>query len=306
MFSLNKEDRKIKKIINKESKKRNQVIQSNKKLKIKLDKEDLLYLKEKIIKYHISDEVAIFALARLKKEARSQFDAVVEKYYVQNNLELDSRSLQTLCAALGNEQLKERNDNGYVVKASDCHNTVDVLSALVANASPIYLSEELGEKLTHLSENGQYSVFIHRPGEFMLVDGFMDQVFMEGMISNGDSLMVGGNFSARGRLDKTFTEASTPPTLIHYIKDACATPYKAMKSYNYGVFIAKIPLSVLENGDPIFYEKEGSMYLHPRYIDGFVNFDGDRIVSYTKNKYIVPDIEPTISDTSSIHYRGKS
>lgn len=300
MFLLNKEDRKIKKIINKESEKR------NKRSKIKLNKDDLLYLKDKIMKYHISDEKAIFALASLKKEARNPLDAVIDKYFLQNNLELDSHSLQMLCVVLGDGQLKEKTDNGYVVKASDCHNITDVLCALNANDSPIYLSEELGEELVHLNENGQYGVFIHRPGEFMLVDGFIDQVFMEGMISNGDGLMVGGNFSARGRLDKTFTEASTPPILIDDIKKACAYPYKAMKSYNLGVFIAKIPLSVLENGDPIFYEKEGRMYLHPEYIDGFVNFDGDKIVSYTKNKYIVPDIEPTIGDTFSVHYRGKS
>lgn len=293
MFLLNKEDRKIKKII-------------KGKKKIKLDKEDLLYLKEKITKYHISDENAIIALAGLKKEARNQFDAIADKYFLQNNLELDSHSLQTLCVVLENGQLKEKTDNGYVVKASDCHDIHDVLASLNANASSIYLSEELGEELALLNEEGRYAIFVHRPGEFMLVDGFMDQVFMEGVISNGDGLMAGANFSSRGNLEKTFTEESTVPRLIQSIKDACANPYKAMKSYNLGVFIAKIPFSVLENGDPIFYEKEGRMYLHPAYIDGFVNFDGDKIVSYTKNKYIVPDIEPTISDTFSIHYRGKS
>lgn len=301
MFLLNKEDRKIKKIINTNNKR-----EGNNKAKIKLDKEDLLQLKSLVKKYLIAEATDVCALARLNKQQRERFDAVVEEYYIKNGLSLDSYALQTLCVVLRFNLLQPKDNNGYVVKSRDCHDIHDVLASLNANASSIYLSEELGEELALLNEEGRYAIFVHRPGEFMLVDGFMDQVFMEGVISNGDGLMAGANFSSRGNLEKTFTEESTVPRLIQSIKDACANPYKAMKSYNLGVFIAKIPFSVLKNGDPIFYEKEGRMYLHPEYIDGFVHFDGDAIVSYTKNKYIVPDIEPTISDTFSIHYRGKS
>ena len=293
MFILNKEDRQIKKIVKKNK-------------KIKLNKEDLMQLKQQITKYNITDQNTIKSLAGLSREDRAYFDQIVEKYYVQNQMKLESYAIQSLAVVLQNGGLREKENNGYQAKAKDCYNVRDVMNALAANASETFLPIELGGELEQLNENGKYAIFLHRPGSFMLSDGFIDTVFAEGIISNGDGLMAGANFSSRGRLDKTFTEVSSVPSLIANIKNACTAPYKITQEYNKGVFLAKIPMKTLENGDPIFYENEqGTMYLHPQYMDGFVNFEDGKITSYTKNNYIVPDIDATISDSSSVHYRGK-
>ena len=48
-----------------------------------------------------------------------------------------------------------------------------------------------------------------------------------------------------------------------------------------------------------------TLYLHPMYIDGFLEFDKDKIVSYKKNvpeNYKDLNVEKVISDTK---YRGK-
>lgn len=292
MFTLKKEDREIKKVVKKDK-------------DIRLTKEDLEQLKEQIKKYQIKNENAIRSLARLSIEDRNYLDKVVEKYFISASIPLETHAIQTLAVVLKNGGLREKQDNGYHVDSKDCDNLRDVLETLGANASSVYLSKELGEKFAQLNENGKYGIFLHRPGSFMLVDGFCEKVFMEGIISNGDGLMAGANFSSRGKLEKTFTDVSDVPVLISQLKNACAAPYKTTQEYNKGVFLAKIPMKVLENGDPIFYETENkNMYLHPQYIDGFVNFSDNEIISYTKNNYIVPDIDATIGDTSTIHYRS--
>lgn len=287
-FFLNKEDRKIKKIVKKEE-------------KIRLTKEDLKELKRQIEEYGVKEEKTVLALARLQQEDSKYLDTILKKYY--KDREIPDRDIQTLCVLVKNGSFREQPAKGYEIKSEDCKDLFDVLDAINANSSDIMLDQSLGEELANLNENGKYVIFLHRPGEFMLMDNFIKKAFVEGIISNGDGLAAGGNTSSRGNIEKTFTYEKSPANLIADIKNACAAPYKADSSFNYGVFLAKIPKETLKEETPIFYERDGLLYLHPKYLDGFVNFDGNKVVSYTKNNYKENLFTPTVSDQSSV---GKS
>ena len=67
-FFLNKEDRKIKKIVKKEE-------------KIRLTKEDLKELRKQIEEYGVKEEKTVLALARLQQEDSKYLDTILKKYY---------------------------------------------------------------------------------------------------------------------------------------------------------------------------------------------------------------------------------
>lgn len=247
-----------------------------------LSKEDLEYLKKLIIDFNIKDKDNLYLAAMMLEGGKG----------------------------------RENPNNGYKLKP-ETDNHYDMLHVIASNASNTYMSEEIGKYLENLSENGKYKIFIHRPGGFMYKDNFIEKVFKKGLINNGDLMTAGAYMGSRTNLGKTLTYTPSVPSLIHYIKNALEAPYKIDKDHNLGVFIAKIPSKTLEEGKPIYYldyetNEDGvsydTLYLHPMYIDGFLEFDNNKIISYKKNSpenYKDLNEETIISDSGSNKYRGK-
>lgn len=308
MFTLNKEDRKIKKIIQKDK-------------KIKLNKEDLKILKQFVADYNITNENTIRTIASLNEEDRKYLDQLMREY-LPKILEIEEKYAHRNCVdnfinkasnMLFYGQCREKKDIGYRLSSKDMEFTSDIIHILGANSIPVYLSEDLGEELANLSENGKYAIFMHRPHAILKedLDNYILDVFSKGLINEGDGGYTGYNGS--NNLDTTFLTCQSTAELIHYAKASCNACYKGDNTIenNRGVVIAKIPKNVLREGKNIWYQEEDNpnvCLLHPSYIDGFLNFECDdkskSIVSYTKNTYIVPDIELTERDTSNVFYEG--
>lgn len=310
MFTLNKEDRKIKKIIQKDK-------------KIKLNKEDLKNLKKFIVDYNITSENTIKTIASLNQEDRKYLEQLMREY-LPKILEIEKKSahrngiddfINKVSCIISGGKGREQKDIGYKLSSNQMEFIGDSIEILIANSMPVYLSEELGEELADLSENGKYAIFMHRPHAILKedLDNYILDVFSKGIINEGDGGYTGYNGS--NHLDNTFLTCQSIVDLIYYAKVSCNTCYKGDNTIenNRGVVIAKIPKSVLKEGKNIWYKEEDNPHvclLNPSYIDGFLHFEcndeSKSIVSYTKNNYIVPDIELTEGDTSNIYYEGRT
>lgn len=308
MFTLNKEDRQIKKIVKKDK-------------TIKLSKEDLQDLKHFITNYHIKNEHRIRQIASLSKEDRIYLEQLI-KEYLPKIKEIGTKYPDRDCmddfigkagAIIANGEYREKEGTGYKLNSNDMEYIVDIVDILSANSLNVSLSEELGEKLANLNEDGKYAIFMHRPHAIAkeALDDYIMSVFSRGLVNDGDGGATYNNGS--NKLDKTFLTCQSKAQLINYAKASCDACYKGDGNIenNRGVVIAKIPKVVLEEGRNIWYKpsKDTTIHiLHPSYIDGFLNFEcndeGKTITSYTENTYIVPDIETTANDTSNIYYTG--
>ncbi len=308
MFILNKEDREIKKIVKKDK-------------KIRLNKEDLQDLKRLITNYNIKNEYRIRQIASLEKEDRIYLEKIIKEYLPKIE-EIGTRYPNRDCmddfvgnvsAMIAKGNCREKEGIGYKLGSKDMEYIADITDILCANSLDVYLSEELGEDLANLSENGKYAIFMHRPHAIKkeALDDYIMSVFSRGLVNEGHGGIT--NNSGSNQLDKTFLTCQSASQLINNAKMSCDACYKGDSNIenNRGVVIAKIPKVVLEEGRNIWYKPSADStvhILHPSYIDGFLNFECSdkekRIVSYTKNIYIVPDIETTVNDTSNIYYAG--
>ena len=128
-FFLNKEDRKIKKIVKKEE-------------KIRLTKEDLKELRKQIEEYGVKEEKTVLALARLQQEDSKYLDTILKKYY--KDREIPDRDIQTLCVLVKNGSFREQPAKGYEIKSENYYYILVILAIFLLTVNLIQTSTVAG------------------------------------------------------------------------------------------------------------------------------------------------------------------
>lgn len=142
-----------------------------------------------------------------------------------------------------------------------------------------FMSEELGKELESLFDD-DYVVGIHRTGYTMVTPEFLNDVFNNGLINNGDGMQGIVQYEP----DITKTVSLQNNFLLMYGQIKTCNKYKNSQ----GVIITKIPKSylMLKEGEvkPIYFpENDYSFRLLPEYIYGYVSVDKGVCTSIVRN-----------------------
>lgn len=132
-----------------------------------------------------------------------------------------------------------------------------------------FMSKELGMELSALFEDG-YKVGIHRTGHTIIGPKTIADVFHNGLINNGDTMI--GSVNDDGWIDSSDTITFFNDFLIMNGQIKVANKYKNSQ----GVFVVKIPTAYLERTNeyakPIYFMGNEPRLL-PEYIYGYIPVD---------------------------------
>jgi len=207
---------------------------------------------------------------------------------------------------------KNQNDNLYTIpkhlnKAAFSYKSAKKFTDKLYKIMNNRLDKSFGEKMQQLYEQGQeeYYIGIHRTGadpEKLMKEGICYSTNgYYGFTNNKEA-----SISPKCLGDHVQT-MDTFPFLLHQL--ACAYNYK----FSCGSLIVKIPKKDIDNKyetnetrEPIYYVKDGQVYLRPEYIIGYVPC---KIEEYGKlgiiNEFIPNNNKITYDDTTQFVYDEK-
>lgn len=161
--------------------------------------------------------------------------------------------------------------HGYsILKSSQSLEENDFINKLSLQSDNYgYMSQELGEELDKLLMDNGYKLGIHRTGYTYVNESFIEDIFNNGLINNGDSMQ--GAISNSINIEKTVSFYDKIAVLSDQLKKSHA--YKGSQ----GCFIIRIPKEYLGQKDgkikPIYYRYGETIRLLPEFIYGYVPVD---------------------------------
>lgn len=151
-----------------------------------------------------------------------------------------------------------------------------------------FISNSLGKELENLFKDDNYIIGIHRTGYSNVTDNFIDDVFTNGLINNGDIMQ--GVVNSNIDIEKTVSIINRLELMVGSLK-ACHS-YKDSE----GAFIIKIPREYLDRDNQArkgiysYSEDSNTHRLLGEYIYGFVETKEKGIVSNLEKNYNYKDI----------------